>query len=93
MVEVLEAFEQICRTCQLKKCLFEIGCLGSRQQTGHGIECRELALVDHRNSMRELFNFRERVRSEEQGSSCATQNFLRQKTPEFRRGNGVQTAP
>src|SRR6266404_1946718 len=72
MFEAFVVFEQLRGTCQLEKCLFEIGRLGAAQQTGYGIERRELPLMDHRNAMRKLLDFRECVRSKEQRRFCAT---------------------
>jgi hypothetical protein len=67
-------FEKICGSGQLEKRLLEVWSASLCEQSGNGIERNERALMDDRHPMRELFDFRERVRGKEQRGLRIAQN-------------------
>lgn len=61
-------------------------------QGGRRIESEQFAFVQNDYAISQKFDFRERVRSEEQGSAMTRNDFRLQETAKFTRGDGVQAA-
>ncbi len=77
---------------QLEESVFEGGCFGPGFETSRGIEREELAFIEDGNAVGEKFNFRERVRSEEQSDVASLEELGLEEAAEFGGGNGVQAA-
>src|SRR5262249_41365292 len=75
-----------------EECLLESAGGGSKEQARNGIERQESSAVQYRDPVRELLDFRERMRSEEHCGARIMQQFSGEIVAEFRRSDRIQAA-